>query len=230
MPLRLLADDIHCGSAAQVLQLLSAIQSLDFFDDLHRYRYQGEWIPWSVSAIAQPLSAEDREQINRYKDGPLGWEARGNWVHAAAEAKLLGQELPPDPEGYYSSWVKGMEGCWLFDGAEVLATEFKLVDKQRKRYAGSFDPLIRMPEGNVNLVDFKSVSSTKSMSTRKPATKQLGGYASMLIDWFPHITIDKLVTCVIAPGNSRVISDDVSDGLMAWSDAWDAFQLLECPW
>ena len=208
--------------------LLKPIPDLEFHEDIHRYRYQGDWIPWSVSRIAQPLSPEDRANIDAYKHGPMGWQARGNFVHDAAERRLLGQELPEDPEGLYSEWVKAIDECWLLKGCEVLATEFCLVDK-RGRYAGSFDALIKTPKGSVSLVDFKSVSSVKSMKTRKPALAQLGGYASMLLDWAPHISIDKLVTCVIAPGESRVISTDVNEGLMAWGDAWDAFKLLECP-
>ena len=208
--------------------MLPPISDLEFFPDLHRYRYKGEWIPFSISRIAQPLSPEDRANIDRYKDGPLGWEARGNWVHAAAEATLLGQELPEDLDCLYRPWLDGINDCWLLKDCEVLATEFCLVDK-RGRYAGSFDALIKTAKGSVSLVDFKSVSSVSSMKNRKPATAQLGGYASMWIDWFPQQSIDKLVTCVIAPGQSRVISADVSEGLMAWGEAWDLFRVMECP-
>lgn len=183
-----------------------------------------------MSRIAQPLSPEDRANIDFYKDGPLGWQARGNFVHQAAECRLLGQEPPEDLDCLYQPWLKAIDDCWLLKDCEVLATEFCLVDRHRARYAGSFDALIRNPRTKkVSLVDFKSVSSVKSMKTRKPALAQLGGYASMLLDWAPHITIDKLVTCVIAPGESRVISSEVNDGLMAWGDAWDTFKLLECP-
>ena len=209
--------------------LLKPIPDLEFHEEIHRYRYQGDWIPWSISRIAQPLSPEDRANIDLYKDGPLGWEARGNWVHAAAEAKLKGEERPEDLDMLYQGWGKALDECWLLKDCEVLATEMALVDKVRKRYAGSFDALLRTSKGTVSLVDFKSVSSVKSMKSRKPAVSQLGGYASMLIDWFPTLKIDKLVTCVIAPGDSRVISTDVSEGLMAWTEAWDAFKILECP-
>ena len=208
--------------------LLKPLSDLEFFPDLHKYRWRNQWIPYSISRIAQPLSPQDRANIDAYKDGPLGWEARGNWVHAAAEAKLKGEERPEDLDMLYQGWGKALDECWLLKDCEVLATEFCLVDK-RSRYAGSFDALIKTPKGSISLVDFKSVSSVKSMKTRKPATAQLGGYASMLLDWAPHITIDKLVTCVIAPGESRVISSEVNDGLMAWGDAWDTFKLLECP-
>ena len=209
--------------------MIKKIDGLEFFPDLHKYRWNNQWIPWSVSRIAQPLSPEDRANLDAYKHGPMGWQARGNWTHAYAESVLLGTEPPADPEGIYREWAKGVDDCWLLKDCEVLATEFQLVDK-RGRYAGSYDALIRTAKTKkVSLVDFKSVSSVKSMKTRKPATAQLGGYASMLIDWFPHITIDKLVTCVIAPGESRVISSEVNDGLIAWGDAWDTFKLLECP-
>ena len=208
--------------------MLPQLSDLEFFPDLHKYRWRNQWIPYSISRIAQPLSPEDRANIDLYKDGPLGWEARGNFVHDAAERRLLGQEPPEDLDCLYQPWLKAIDECWLLKDCEVLATEFCLVDK-RGRYAGSFDALIKTAKGSVSLVDFKSVSSVKSMKTRKPALAQLGGYASMLLDWAPHITIDKLVTCVIAPGESRVISSEVNDGLMAWGDAWDTFKLLECP-
>ena len=84
--------------------LLKPIPNLQFFPDLHRYRWRNQWIPHSISRIAQPLSPEDRANIDRYKDGPLGWEARGNWVHAAAEAKLKGDKGPEDLDLLYQDW------------------------------------------------------------------------------------------------------------------------------
>ena len=219
----------ECATIAADMQplLLTFIPGLTFYEDTHSYLFDGKWVPWSVSRIAQPLSPEDQANINLYKDGPLGWESRGRYVHAAAEARLLGEDLPEDPEGLYSEWVKAIDECWLLKDCDVLATEMALVDK-RARYAGSFDALIATSSG-ISLVDFKSVSSVKSMKGRKPAVAQLGGYRAMLADWFPEIGVTKLVTCVVAPGDSRVISTDVDEGLAAWTDAWDAFQLKECP-
>ena len=122
-------------------KLLKPIADLEFFEDRHVYRWKGRWIPWSISRIAQPLSPEDRANIDLYKDGPLGWQARGNWVHSAAEAKLKGEERPEDLDCFYQDWGKAIDECWLFKDCEVLATEMAVVDK-RARYAGSFDALI----------------------------------------------------------------------------------------
>ena len=210
--------------------MLPNLEKLFFDEALHRYRHKGRWVPWSVSRIAQPLSPADRANIERYKDGPLGWEKRGNWAHAAAEATLLGRELPPDPEGIYSPWLEGLKSCWLMDGCEPLATEFRLVERDEGLYAGSYDALIRDSSSKVCLVDFKSVSSVRSMKTRKAATAQLGGYLTMHRQWFPEVEVDRLVTVVIAPGESRVISETVEDGLAAWEKALGVFLEEHCPW
>ena len=31
--------------------MLYPISDLEFFDDLHRYRYKGRWLPFSVSKV-----------------------------------------------------------------------------------------------------------------------------------------------------------------------------------
>lgn len=210
--------------------MLQEIDGLVFYPDVHKYLWEGRWVCHSISRIAQPLSPEDRANIDRYKDGPLGWEKRGNWTHAAAESILLGQDLPPDPEGLYQPWLEGLESCWFLKDFEVLATEFRLVDREGGLYAGSYDALIRDSKSRVCLVDFKSVSSARSMKTRKPATAQLGGYLSMHRQWFPEIEVERVVTCVICPGDSRVISEPAEAGLEAWDKALTAFKEEHLPW
>ena len=202
--------------------LLPPIPELDFYEDLHRYRYQGRWLPFSVSRITNKTSPEQEAQFERTKHL---WAPRGNAVHAFCESMLSGQELP---ETEYEEWTQALQDCWLLRDSEPLAVEYRLCDA-RKGIGGSFDFLLRSPNGKVILGDLKTVGNETAVDRRKPAKAQLGGYLAMLIDHHPKLTVDGCYTVVVGPGRCRLIQNEPDECLMAWVDAWDAFKLTELP-
>ena len=202
--------------------MLSPVLGLDFFPDLHRYRYKGRWLPFSVSRVTNRSTPEQEAQFERTKHV---WAPRGNEVHGFCEAMLNGQELP---ETDYSEWTQELQDCWLLRDSEPLAVEYRLCDP-RKGIGGSFDFLLRSPNGKVILGDLKTVGNETAVDRRKPAKAQLGGYLAMLIDHHPKLTVDGCYTVVVGPGRCRLIQNEPNECLMAWLDAWDAFKLTELP-
>jgi hypothetical protein len=203
--------------------MLPPIPGLEFFPDpLHRYRLNGNWLARSVTGVVgHDMPAKTRERIDATKDT---WLPRGLAVHAALEAHLLGEEQP-DP-GDYADWITPMLAHPLWDGAEVLAVEYRLCD-ERKSLAGSFDFLLRTARGSLVLGDLKTVGSAPAAKSRKPAKEQLGAYLAMAIDHHPQLTIDKCVTFVAGPGAVNLIANEPDECLGAWVDCWDAYQLLQ---
>ena len=202
--------------------LLQPISGLQFNSDLHRYRYNGRWLPFSVSRITNRTTPEQEAQFERTKHI---WAPRGTTIHAFCEAMLLGEELP---ETDYTAWTDELQECWLLRDSDALAVEYRLCDA-RKGVGGSFDFLLRTSNGKIVLGDLKTVGSNSGVSQRKPATAQLGGYLAMLIDHHPMITVDWCYTVVVGPGRCRVIQSEPDECLGAWVDAWDAFKVHSCP-
>ena len=200
--------------------MLSPVLGLDFFPDLHRYRYKGRWLPFSVSRVTNRSTPEQEAQFERTKHV---WAPRGNEVHGFCEAMLNGQELP---ETDYSEWTQELQDCWLLRDSEPLAVEYRLCDP-RKGIGGSFDFLLRSPNGKVILGDLKTVGNETAVDRRKPAKAQLGGYLAMLIDHHPKLTVDGCYTVVVGPGRCRVIQNEPNECLTAWLEAWEAFKLTE---
>ena len=203
---------------------LKPIPGLSFHEDIHRYHREGHgWLANSVTNVADKPSAFAQATIDATRHI---WEPRGNTCHAALEAALLG--LPgPDP-GEYASIIDPLLAYPLWKNAEVLAVEYRLCDKDgRKSLGGSFDFLIRTAKGKLVLGDLKTVDTVPKAKARKPATAQLGAYLSMLIDWHPHLPVDRCVTVVAGPGITTLKEDDPDECLMAWLGAWDAFQLTQ---
>ena len=198
--------------------LLPPIPELDFYEDLHRYRYEGRWLPFSVSRITNKTSPEQEAQFERTKHL---WAPRGNAVHGFCESMLSGQELP---ETEYEEWTQALQDCWLLRDSEPLAVEYRLCDA-RKGIGGSFDFLLRSPNGKVILGDLKTVGNETAVDRRKPAKAQLGGYLAMLIDHHPKLTVDGCYTVVVGPGRCRLIQNEPDECLMAWVVAWDLYKL-----
>ena len=202
--------------------MLAPVQDLEFNEDLHRYRYKGRWLPFSVSKEANRTTPEQEAQFERTKHI---WAPRGTTIHSFCEAMLLGEELP---ETDYTAWTDELQECWLLRDSDALAVEYRLCDA-RKGVGGSFDFLLRTSNGKVVLGDLKTVGSSTGVSQRKPATAQLGGYLAMLIDHHPMMTVDWCYTVVVGPGRCRVIQSEPDECLGAWVDAWDVFKQEVCP-
>lgn len=198
--------------------MLDPIPDLEFFEDLHKYRYRGRWLPFSVSAIASPV---DPVVQQRFEQTRHIWQPRGNAVHAFCEALLTKQELP---ETDYQDWTQALEDCWLLKGCEVLAVEYRCCD-QAKGIGGSFDFLLRGSNGKVCLGDLKTVGTKAAVRRRKPASAQLGGYLAMMQDFHPQLYVERCCTLVCGPGESKLIEQEPDECLGAWVDAWDIFKM-----
>ena len=200
--------------------MLEPIQGLEFFEDIHRYRFDGRWLPFSVSRIASPVDPAAQRRFDQTKHI---WAPRGNEVHAFCEAMLTAEALP---QTNYSEWTDALQDCWLINGSEAMAVEYSLCDA-RKGIGGSFDFLVRTENGKIALGDLKTVGNSPGVDRRKPATAQLGGYLAMLIDHHPEISVDWCYTLVVGPGRCRLIQNEPDECLSAWVDAWDTFKEAE---
>ena len=201
--------------------MLPPIEGLEFNEASHRYLWEGKWLPLSPTQILSiDLDDEAKQRIAETKDGPDGWEIRGNTLHGCLEQYLLGAaELDP---GDFTEWWEPLRSCWLWEDAKVMGVELRMTD--RKRMAGSCDFLIQMPDKSIVLGDLKTTSSVKATKARKPATEQLGAYLFLLSKSYPKICVDKVVTVVAGPGVCRVIPGDPAEAWMAWEDAMSRYQ------
>ena len=142
----------------------------------------------SVSDVLRYFMDENQKAaIERYREGENGWEKRGKELHAILEKLLNGEKIKA--EGKFADWIDALINCDLFKNSEILATEFALCDEE-KSIGGSFDFLLKKENGEIILGDLKTTSSEKAAKYRKPATEQLGAYASMLKQHRPKIKID----------------------------------------
>jgi hypothetical protein len=148
--------------------LLPPIPDLDFYEDLHCYRYKGRWLPFSVSKVTNRVSADQAAYFEKTKHI---WAPRGNSVHSYCEAMLTQQDLPDTD---YKEWTDAVEDCWLLKDSKPIAVEYRLCDS-RKGIGGSFDFLLRTKNDKLVLGDLKTVGSESGVDKRKPATAQLGG-------------------------------------------------------
>lgn len=201
------------------VERLEPVEGLVFFEDIHRYQYKGNWLPFSVSQIASPATPDMKR---RFDETRHVWEPRGNQVHGFLEAYLDSGTLN---ETDYSEWTEPLSDCWLVKDGRTIATEYSVCDP-RKGVGGSFDFLLESSNGKIVLGDLKTVGSESAVSTRQPAKAQLGGYLAMLIDTRPDVCVDWCYTVVSGPGRCRLIQSTPDECLMAWLDAWERFRVF----
>ena len=140
--------------------MLEPVPGLEFFPGPHRYRMNGLWVPHSVTQVLGfDMSPSKREAIERTKDGPDGWEARGNACHKALDQYLGSMKLQNGHGVIYderwADWIDPLLDHPIFKGVEVLANEFAVYDKQ-KNCAGSFDFLLRTTSSEDKRIVFGS--------------------------------------------------------------------------
>lgn len=205
--------------------MLKPISELDFYPNVHRYRWRGDWVLHNVSEVLSfDMSPFKRKMIDKYKDGEDGWQARGNAVHAALDAFL--RDEPHIHNDRWSPWIDALLDDSVFQGIETMATEYRLVDRFAS-VAGSTDFLIRFADDPsfVMLGDLKTVSSAKAVSGREPALAQLGAYTKMLQQHHPKICVTECVTVVSGPDKVKVRRHSPQDEcLPAWDYAWGKFE------
>jgi len=211
-------------------ELLPPIEGLWMQDVAHRYCFSGDWLPFSVTGIVSDLSPQARKQIERTKDGEDGWALRGSSIHGILEQQLIGlasgglRGVMFDDR--WTPWAEPLLDHWLFRDCTVLAVELAICDPC-KRVGGSFDFLVRTAEGQTVLGDLKTVTTAAALKSRKPATAQLGAYASMLAHWWPTMTIDRCATLVAAPGECELKVQEPGECMAAWQEAWEKHQAAE---
>jgi hypothetical protein len=206
-----------------VRQLLDPVPGLEFYELQHKYRLDGEWLPYNVSTVLSwDMPAAQRAAIERTKEGPDGWEIRGRTVHRSLQRHLLGE--PDIVDSRWTPWIEPLLDQPLFKGVEVLAVEYPICDKI-KRVGGSLDFLLRPTDPDDNrliLGDLKTVSSRKAVSSRRPATAQLQAYHSFLCSTH-RLSITDMVTVVCGP-DKTVVRESDPNGYEEWLDAWGRFQ------
>ena len=210
--------------------MLDPVPDLELHEPSHRYRWRGEWLAHNVSDVLNvDMTPFKRAMIDKYRDGPDGWAARGTAIHKALELHLLDE--PQIVDDKWSPWLDPLLDDPFFKGVETLATEYRVMDRY-KSLGGSFDFLIRLKEEGLEpnkqlviLGDLKSVSSKKAIAARKPATAQLGAYTQLLSTVQPSITVGMCVTVVSGPEKCKVIKQDPEECLAAWQSCWDRFSV-----
>ena len=209
--------------------MLQSDPKIHFDEGKHRYAYDGVWIHNSVTRVIDDLTPQARAQIAATKDGPDGWAARGNSVHAALEQFLLHRAGErKDGLVYDEKWAPYIDPLldhWLWEDCIVEAVELRLCDPS-KSLGGSLDFIITDKTGQTVLGDLKTVKTAKAADLRKPAEKQLGAYASLVNDTY-GLWIDKCVTVIASPGKTVVKTSKPDDCLAAWLDSWDRFNALQ---
>ena len=207
-----------------VRQLLDPVPGLEFYELQHKYRLNGEWLPYNVSTVLSwDMSPAQRAAIERTRGGLDGWEIRGWTLHRVLKRHLLGE--PDIVDDRWTPWIEPLLDQPLFKGVEVLAVEYPICDKI-KRVGGSLDFLLRRGD-SVILGDLKTVSSKKVVSSRKPATAQLAAYQSMLASLHPRLMITDLVTVVCGPERTRIINSDAETAWQQWEEAWGRFHATQ---
>jgi len=198
--------------------MLKPLEGLQFNAETHRYIWRVQSLRHSVTnVLSYDMDKNAKLRIQQTKDQ---WEPRGNACHAFTEALLLNGSAEHSDD--YLEWTRHIERCWLFQGCEILAVEYRLCDPLRL-IGGSFDFLLRTHKGSVVLGDLKTVSSYNAADRRKPASAQLGAYTHFLAAHHPSITVDKCVTVVAGPGICRVISSEPQECVDQWNEAWNRY-------
>ena len=217
--------------------MLEPVPGLEFFPGPHRYRMNGLWVPHSVTQVLGfDMSPSKRAAIERTKEGPDGWQARGNAVHKALEAHLGSMSGTNDRGVIYddkwADWIEPLLDHPIFKGVEVLASEYSVYDSH-KNCAGSFDFLLRTTSSEdkrVILGDLKSVSTKRALAARKPADAQLAAYQSMLASSQRTLLVTDLVTVVCGPGEIRILNTDAESAWTHWEEAWGRYSVTLPNW
>ena len=185
---------------------LPPIPHLEFFPDIHRYRFQGNWINHSITTV---VSDKTPAQMKRIMSTRSEWEPRGNTVHACLENFLLHGD-PGDP-GAYDEWVGPLTAHPIWNTWEPVAVEGRLVDP-RHSIAGSFDAVLRHKDnGNLVIADLKTQSSEHSKP--RDISPQLGGYLNLIDINYPEVAgrINRGIAIWARPGSTAITTFEAAD-------------------
>ena len=195
---------------------LSPIPNLQFHPLIHRYKYKDRWVPFSVSRIKG--YDDPPEKLQRIAETKHIWLERGNQVHAALEAFLIGDALPTNSP--YEEWITPLLMHPLLDGQwKCIASEHRMVDRSCF-YAGTLDCLFTNGK-SFKLVDLK----TQSRKNAAPYSTdvQLGAYCQLL-EQNHGIFVDQCVTLWARPGTTAQTVAEPEECRQAWTDCLDQFK------
>lgn len=198
---------------------LPSVKGLEFFDDLHRYRFDGVWVPYSVTHICSfDMPASRRAAIDQTRPQ---WAPRGQAVHAAMEAFLTPDRDVTELPEYetYLSWIEPLVHHPIWGMYKPLACEHRMISRSRL-FAGSLDCLLTDGK-KIVLVDLKTQSSKRSAPY--DIRKQLGAYCTLLEDCH-GLSVDQCVALWARPGVCEQTLMDPSDCIQVWSDKLEAFK------
>ena len=211
-------------------QPIPSIQGLEFFEDIHRYRFNGEWVPYSMTQVCKGRNNYFEETKRLPDDNPeklrlLNAISRGDFVHLQLERFNKGE---PYDYGSYGDWVRSCVESDFWDRWEPVPGGVELaVYDPRFKIAGKLDLIVRNKEsGMYALCDYK----TQSRRDSKPYNirPQLGGYCN-LMDQMPehrHYGIEKYFAIWVRPGNTEfqpLPSDDCIQQYLAARDVFFSY-------
>ena len=197
---------------------------IDFDEAAHTYVWQptGEKLAYSVTQVCGfDKTPAQLANIEKYREGPTGWEARGVAVHAALEA-FLKKEEPEFPldSAIFAEWVAPLLAHSFWKDFEPLLIEGRLCDL-KKSVGGSCDALGKW-RGKTVLVDLKTQG--KSTASKYSTDRQLGGYLVMLNNSY-GVEIDECRTIWCRPGRTEAGKDQGTLKCFdAWNFAWTEFK------
>ena len=187
----------------------------------HKYIWEptNEALLYSTTQVCNNKTPEALANIERYRYGPDGWEARGKAVHYGLEQKMLNN---PEPEfGIYSEWLEPLLSHPFWKNFEPWCVEYMLCDL-KKSVGGQLDLLgYDHDSRRLMLIDLKSQSkSGRTYSTNA----QLGSYVEAL-KTHHGLEVDVCKTVWAKPGKTKIGDDQpVNECLDEWHKAWHTFE------
>ena len=172
--------------------LLQPQKGLFFYEDIHRYRHENQWIRDSISSVISPKTKDEQEHMDRMYRAE---SERGTYIHNWIEDWLVhGREGDPGP---YADWINQIKNHYIWADHDPVCCELRLVDTEHS-IAGSLDCILRNSLDQFILCDWKTKSDTsgKRLSSVKA---QLGGYYDLLKRVHPEFKISLCMAVFIRP-------------------------------
>ena len=187
------------------MTLLDRVPGLEFYPSIHRYRYKGEWLPYTVTQVLD----HDLKPFLR--------------AHKVFANHLRGEGSIHDDK--WSPWIDTLLAEPLLQDITPLAVEQPLVNTI-KRVGGTPDAIF-VKGDDIYIADLKTVSKKEGVSSRKEALPQLGAYLEFAASCHHGVYVTKLVTIIAGPGKCKVRFSELEKATDAWQDAWGRFSVLQ---
>ena len=114
----------------------------------------------------------------------------------------------------------------VWDGLTVIGSEVMAYNRV-KNIAGTFDLVVKFPDGTYGIADLKTKSSEKT--ARKPPLAQLGAGVEMVGDHFRDngmmLVMKRCLTIWALPGRTIVETHNAQECLDAWQETADKYAL-----